>query len=589
MDFSHLVAYLKKLEVTSSQNAMIEILGRLFKEADPDEIGILCYFLLGEIAAGYQEISLDMGEKRALSSISLAIGVEEKKLEERLGEAGDLGALIAQYDVPPHAGGFTEYFSPPLPLTVRALHEGLTAIASASGEGSDLRKIGILASLLAVATPEERRYIVRLATGAMRLGVGDMTALDGLAVAFLGSKESRSFLEQAYNLCSDIGYVAEILQKDGLSGVKRIRITLNRPLRPMLAQRVSTMEEIQEKIISKEIAVEEKYDGERIQAHKDGEQVELFSRRLTRVTAQFPDVVREIKQHVRTGSAVLDGEVVAYNREKGTYEPFQTLMQRRRKYRVAQYAVQIPVRYMVFDLVYRDGSPLLDRSYPERRASLEEIMEPSELIAITDRTIASSLDGIRSYFEDCIKRGLEGVICKSMAKDSVYEAGSRSWKWIKWKQTYGSELPDTLDLVAIGGNLGRGSRAGTYGSLLCATYNPDGDVFESICGLGTGFSDEQLEELPDKFGKVRVGEMPARYRVKKEKYPDHWFNPAFVLEVLGSEITRSPMHTCNWDERARKGLAVRFPRFIRWRPEKSPVQATTSREIAELYRQKGKR
>jgi DNA ligase-1 len=588
MEFSHLVTYLNKLEETSSQNAMIEILAHLFKDADPGEINILCYFLLGEIAAGYQEITLDMGEKKVVSSISLAIDVEEKKLEERLGKAGDLGSVIAGYDVPPHKG-FTDYFSPPRPLTVIGLHKGLTAIASVSGEGSEQEKIRVLASLLAVATPEERRYIVRLITGTMRLGVGDMTVLDGLAVAFLGSKEKRPVLEQAYNICSDLGYVADILQKSGESGVKRIRIALNRPLRPMLAQRVSTMEEILEKISSNEIAVEEKYDGERIQAHKDGDRVELFSRRLANVTDQFPDVVKEVMEHVRSEAAILDGEAVAYNPERGTYEPFQTLMQRRRKYKVSQYAKQIPVRYMVFDLVYRDGSSLLSRSYPERRSVLEEILKPSGLIAITDRVIASSLEGIRSYFEDCIERGLEGVICKSTGEDSIYEAGSRSWRWIKWKETYGSELSDTLDLVAIGGYLGRGKRKGTYGSLLCAAYNPDEDVFESVCGLGTGFSNEQLEGLPDTFREVRVDEMPARYRVKKEKQPDHWFKPAFVLEVLGSEITLSPMHTCNWDKKAGKGMAVRFPRFIRWRPEKSPDQATTSMEIAEIYRQQRRR
>jgi DNA ligase-1 len=240
---------------------------------------------------------------------------------------------------------------------------------------------------------------------------------------------------------------------------------------------------------------------------------------------------------------------------------------------------------MVFDLVYRDGVSLLARTYPERRASLEEIVKPSDLFAVANRKIAASLEDIHTFFRDCIKRGLEGVICKSMASDSMYEAGARSWQWIKWKQTYGSELPDTLDLVAIGGNLGKGMRKGTYGSLLCATYNPEGDVFETLCGLGTGFTDEQLEEMPGKFSGIRAKEKPARYRVKTEKYPDHWFEPAFVLEVLGSEITKSPLHTCNWDHKSRRGMAVRFPRFIRWRPEKSPEQATSSQEIAEIFEQ----
>ncbi len=584
VEFSHLVSYLKTLEGTSSQNAMIDILSRLFKEADSEEIRILCYFLVGEIAAGYEEVTLDMGEKKVISAISLAIDVGEETLEQRLGEVGDLGAVIAAFDIPPRKG-FSEYLSPPRPLTVMALHEGLSQIASASGEGSDQVKVRTLAALLTAATPEERRYIVRLVTGTMRLGVGDMTVLDGLAVAFLGSKDKRPPLEHAYNVCSDLGYVAAILVKNGLSGVERIRIALNRPLRPMLAQRVSTMEDIREKIPSEQIAVEEKYDGERIQTHKDGDHIQLFSRRLTDVTAQFPDVVEQVRRHVHTESAVLDGEAVAYDRKRGAYEPFQTLMQRRRKYRVSEYAEEIPVRYMVFDLVYQGGSSLLEKTYPQRRAALENIVESSELIAVADRILASSLKEVRTYFQDCIDRGLEGVICKSMAEDSVYEAGARSWQWIKWKQTYGSELPDTLDLVAMGGYLGRGKRKGSYGSLLCGTYNPEEDVFETLCGLGTGFTDEQLEELPEKFRKARSEEKPARYRVKKEKEPDRWLKPMYVLEVLGSEITRSPIHTCNWDADVGKGMAVRFPRFIRWRPEKSPDQATTSQEIADLFKQ----
>ncbi len=588
MKFSELVTYLKKLEDTSSQNAMIGILSRLFRDAGPEEIGIICYFLVGQIAAGYEEVTLDMGEKKVITAISLAIDKDEETLKSRLGEVGDLGTVIEGFDVSPRTK-FAEEFSPVHPLTITGLHEGLSRIASVSGEGSDQTKIHILASLLAAATPEERRYIVRLVTGTMRMGVGDMTVLDGLAVAFLGSKDQRPPLEHAYNICSDLGYVATTLRQRGISGVKRIRITLNRPLRPMLAQRVSRMEEIREKIPSQRIAVEEKYDGERIQAHKNGDDVHLFSRRLTNVTTQFPDVVEQVRKHLRTERAVVDGEAVAYDRRNGTYEPFQTLMQRRRTYHITEYVKEIPVRYVVFDLVYCDGESLLETSYPERRNSLEKIVDPSDLIAVSGRTVAQTLDEIQTYFLDCIHRGLEGVICKSMADNAVYEAGARSWQWIKWKQTYGSELPDTLDLVVIGGYQGRGKRKGTFGSLLCATYRPEEDVFETVCGLGAGFTDEQLEEMPVKFSEIQVDEKPTRYRVKKEKYPDHWFKPVYVLEVLGSEITRSPMHTCNWDEEAGKGMAVRFPRFIRWRPEKSPEQATTSDEIAEIYQRQKKR
>jgi DNA ligase I, ATP-dependent (dnl1) len=583
VEFSHLVAYLKQLERTSSQLATIDLLSRLFNDADPEEIPILPYLLLGEIAPGYQEVTLDMGEKKVLAAISLAMETEEKEIERRLGEAGDLGSVIAEFDLPPHQA-FTEYLSPPRPLTVRVLHQGLVQIASASGEGSDRKKIRILASLLAVATPEERRYIVRLVTGTMRLGVGDMTVLDGLAVSFLGSRESRSTLEQAYAISSDLGYVATVLQKSGLAGVKEIRIALNRPIHAMLAQRVGRMEEILEKIPAKPIAVEEKFDGERIQAHKDGDGVQLFSRRLTNVTRQFPDLVNQVLHHVRADTAILDGEAVAYDREHQSYYPFQKLMQRRRKYRVEEYSRRIPVRYMVFDLLYLDGSSQLEQTYPQRRMLLEGIVTPSDLIGVADRRVTSTLDGIRSYFQKCLDRGLEGVICKSMADTSLYQPGSRSWNWIKWKKAYGSELADTLDLVVIGGNLGRGKRKGTYGSLLCAAYNPDRDRFETVCGLGTGFSDEQLARLPQQFKGLRTPDIPARCYVRDASFPDHWLQPVRVLEVLGGEITRSTVHTCNWNDREKRGMALRFPRFIRWRPEKSPEQATTTAEIARMYR-----
>jgi DNA ligase-1 len=582
MEFLHFVATLEDLEKTSSLNEMTEILADLFKNADPGEIDILCYFVVGDIAAGYQEVTLDIGEKNVLSAIALGLDVEPSAVESRLRRQGDLGDIAAGFDVPSRKV-FQDIFAAATPLTVQDVHRGLMQITQAEGTGSAEVKKKILAALIGIATPAERRYLVRLAMGSMRLGAGDMTVLDALATAFLGSKHKRSALEQAYYISSDIGYVAGILAKSGITGVKRIRVALNRPIHPMLSQRVPEMKEILEKIGSDTIAVEEKYDGERIQAHKDGDSVRLFSRRLSDVTEQFPDVVQQVKEHIRATSAILDGEAVAYNRDKRTYYPFQKLMQRRRKYQVSEYTSRIPVRYMVFDLLYRDGSSWMGKNYPERVETLHKILESSELIAPAGSTRTGTTFGIQDYFNRCLDAGLEGVICKSTATDSFYEAGSRSWQWIKWKKSYGTALTDTLDLVVIGGYLGRGKRKGTYGSLLCAAYNEENDIFQTICGLGAGFSDEQLAFLPEKFRNVEVDEQPARCMVREQKYPDQWFVPTFVLEVLGAEITESTMHTCNWDEEKGSGMGLRFPRFIRWRPEKSPEQATSAEEIREMF------
>ncbi len=410
-----------------------------------------------------------------------------------------------------------------------------------------------------------------------------MTLLDALATAFLGSKENRQILEHAYNVCSDIGYVAKVLVKSGLKGVKRIRIAVNRPIKPMLAQRVSKMSEIVEKIGSEVIAVEEKYDGERIQAHKDGSKVKLFSRRLTDVTDQFPEVVQNVIVHIKAEKAILDGEVVAYDFDKDVFYPFQRLMQRRRKYKVEEYAEEIPVKYMLFDVLYINGKSYMKMSYPKRRKKLEQMVENERFIAVTGRITSSELDEIDEFFQDCIKRGLEGIVCKSCADDSYYRAGAREWMWIKWKESYALELSDTLDLAVVGAYAGKGKRGGTYGSLLCAAYNHDEDIFQTVCKLGTGFSDKQLKRLPLKLKDVGIDKSPARVVVTKEIEPDYWFAPKYVLEVRGSEITKSPVHSCNWNEEEKRGLALRFPRFERWRPEKAPEQATTVQEVVNMF------
>ncbi len=584
MRFSRLVTYFRRLEETSSQNEMIAILAALFTEASTEEIDTICYFTLGRIAPAYQDVNLGMGGRTAGAAIALAADIDPETVEAEVREVGDYGDAAIRLVGRP-ARKFEEVFSFGDALSVEDVRRGLMAIARAGGPGSVETKKRILAAMVAGAAPEERRYLVRLVTGKMRLGVGEMTLLDGLASAYLGSKTARPPLEHAYDICTDIGLVAKTLRESGLSGVERISVSLYRPIRPMLAQRVPALSEIPKRIGSRVIAAEEKYDGERIQAHKDGSDVALFSRRLTDVTHQFPDIVEHVRRCVTAETAILDGEAVAFDVKSGTFHPFQKLMQRRRKYRVSEYAEQIPVTYKVFDLLYADGASYLRRSYPERHERLERIVVEEEHLALADRVIATNLEEITDFYLACIRRGLEGVVCKSCADDSYYRAGAREWQWIKWKRSYGTELADTLDLVVVGANAGKGKRAGTYGSLLCAAYNREEDVFQTVCGMGTGFTDEELAQLPGKLADARADRSPARVMVAEQAKPDFWFVPRYVLEVLGLEITESPVHTCGWDPETQRGLALRFPRFVRWRHEKSPEQATTVEEIAAMFRE----
>jgi DNA ligase-1 len=598
--FEEFAKNLEMLENTSSQNEMVDILATIFKKSNAGEIDEICYLLMGRIAPEYEDIVLGLSEKTVQSAISLASGApksevegkrsfpEPKKynfleVEEETRNLGDIGEVASKM-VKTTENPFKDYFDYTGELSVKDIFDGLRKIASTGGKGSQDIKKKTLASMLIEADETGRKYIARLAEGTMRLGIGDMTILNALSVAFFGSKQKKPELEHAYNISSDIGLVAKVLETDGIKGVNGLGIALNRPIKAMLAQRVSNFEDIREKIKSQDISAEEKFDGERIQAHKDGDNVKLFSRRLTDVTKQFPDLVENIKKYVKVEKTILDGEAMAYDFENDLFGSFQILMRRRRKYDVKEYRKKIPVRYMLFDVLYVDGESFLYKSYPERRGKLETLIDESKYITLANRRVSSDMDAIDDFFQECINKNLEGIVCKSCAKDSYYRAGGRDWTWIKWKKEYITKLSDTIDLVIIGAYAGRGRRRGTYGALLCASYNHAEDTFETVSKLGTGFSDEQLAEMPEKLADARVDKIPARAKVSKEMTPDFWFTPKYVAEVLGSEITKSPVHTCNWNDKEKQGLALRFPRFIRWREEKSPEHATTTEEIFEMYK-----
>jgi DNA ligase-1 len=292
--------------------------------------------------------------------------------------------------------------------------------------------------------------------------------------------------------------------------------------------------------------------------------------------------VKSVARHVEAETVILDGEAVAYDFEKENYMSFQKVMSRRRKYDVDEFMSKVPVKYMVFDIIYRNGSSMMRKSYPERLENLKEVLKGDKHMSSTGRIMTSKLEDLDDFFQNCIDRGLEGVVCKSLANDSYYRAGAREWSWIKWKPSYGSELADTVDLVVVGAYAGRGKRSGTYGALLCASYNHEKDVYQTVCKLGAGFKDEDLQNLPDKLKDARTNDKPVRLEVTKQVEPDYWFQPVYVLEVKASEITESPVHTCNWDKDKGRGLALRFPRFERWRPEKSAEDATTVEEIVEM-------
>ena len=573
----------EKIEATTKRLEMTDLLVKLLKNTPKEIINKVVYLTQGKIYPDFVNLEIGVAEKLAMKALARASGRKESEIEEDVKKTGDIGETTQKFVGDKRQVTFFQQ-----PLTVQRVYEILDKMARTSGSGAVDLKMAFLAGLLADATPKEAKYIMRTVTGNLRLGIADMTVLDALAIAYGGGKENRRYLERAYNVSSDLGRVAKVVAERGLEGVEKFKISVGEPIRAMLCERLSSPEEILEKLGGKCIA-EYKYDGERIQAHKKGDEVILFSRRLETISDQYPDAVGLLKRYVKAKDAILEGECVATNPETGEMRPFQELMHRRRKYGIEEAVEEYPVSLFMFDALYVDGKDLTLKPYPIRRRALETAIEESDRVKIAKYVITDKVKELEKFFLEAIEDGCEGLVCKSVAEDSVYQAGARGWLWIKYKRDYKSEMGDTVDLVVVGAFHGRGRRTGTYGALLLAAYNPNNDTFETVTKCGTGFTDEDLAKLPKTMKKLIVPHKHPRAQSMIEA--DVWFEPAIVIEVLGAEITLSPIHTCAMNNvREGSGLAIRFPRFTgNYRFDKAAEDATTVMEIVEMYRKKLKR
>jgi len=562
---------------------MTDYLVELFKKTPKNLIDKVVYLTQGKLYPDFMGIEIGIAEKLAIKAVARAAGRKMQEIENDLRKTGDLGETAQKFLEKKLQVTFFQQ-----PLTVERVYQTLDKIARASGSGSIDQKIALLAGILSDAEPKEAKYIIRTITGKLRLGIADMTVLDALAIAYGGGKETRPILERAYNVSSDLGQVAKIVAERGIESLKDFKVSIGKPIRPMLAERLSSPEEILEKLGGKCIA-EYKYDGERVQAHKNGEEVFLFSRRLENITNQFPDAVELIRGHIKPKSVIVEAECVSVDLETGEMRPFQELMHRRRKHEIQQATEEYPVSLFIFDVLYVNGRDLTLEPYPIRHEILKEVVDVTDRVQIAHYLITDDPQELEKFFEEAIENGCEGLVCKSISEESVYQAGSRGWLWIKYKRDYKSEMTDAVDLTVVGAFHGRGKRAGTYGALLLAAYNPEEDVFETVCKCGSGFTDEDLEKIPKMMEPYRIQHKHARVKSKLEA--DIWFEPKIVLEVIGAEITLSPVHTCGMGTiREGSGLAIRFPRFTgRYRLDKSAEDSTTIKEIIEMYQSQLKR
>jgi DNA ligase 1 len=568
----------RDLEQVSSRLALTERLAALLAQTPAELLPTVCYLCQGLIAPEFAGVDLGVAEKLAVRAVGTAAGTDAAQAGALVRETGDLGQAAEQLLAVHIAGAGGRAGSLEVTEVVRTLRD----IAAAEGAGSQGRKLDLLGGLLTRATPLEARYLLRLVTRNLRLGIGTPTILDALARVHAGGKAARPVLERGYNICCDLGKVAATLVSGGLAAVQQLRVQPGNPVRVMLAQRLAGADDILGRL-GGECAAEYKYDGVRVQAHRTADgRIQLFTRRLEEISGQFPDVV-ELLAGVGPAEVILEGEVVAYDAAAGELRPFGEVMLRRRKHGIAQAVKDVPVGLFCFELLYADGEDLTMLPYPQRRAALAAAVTLSPQLRLTTAATVTDPAALDATFAQAVTDGCEGLVCKSTGPDSAYQAGARGWQWIKLKRDYRTELSDTADLVVIGAFAGRGRRTGVYGAVLLAAYDADAAVFRAVTKCGAGFSDADLAALPARLAPLLSPRKPARVDARQE--PDVWFEPGLVIEVLSAELTLSPNYTAAWGKVTDDaGLAMRFPRFTgRWRDDKSAEDATTTRELAELF------
>jgi len=580
MKFKKLAGYFEKIEKTASRLEMTEILAELFKEASVNEIDEIVYLSLGRLRPKYESIEFNMAEKMMLRVISTAYGVDLNKVKEIFKKKGDLGEIVEEVG--------KRSVNVDKNLSVAEVYKRLMDIAVDEGQGSQERKIQNMAILIRNLDQLSAKYVMRIPVNKLRLGFSDMTVLDALSWMKKGDKSLRKDLERALNVSADIGKIVVVFKEKGLQGIGMIKVEPGVPIRMAMAERLPNAEKMIEKL--ELFAVEPKYDGLRVQIHlnkgkylqlagqeemfgKAKKLVRIFSRNLDNMTDMFPDIAEAVEK-LKARTIILDGEAVAYDVKTGKWLTFQETIQRKRKHGVKGKIKELPVKVMVYDILYLDGKSLMGKPFRERRKILEQVMKGVESDLILARQeIVSDVKELRKLLKQYLREGLEGVMCKKLTTE--YQAGSRNFNWVKFKKTNESELVDTIDAVVMGYYAGKGRRSGFgIGAFLAGIRDKKGRI-GSVAKIGTGVSDEQWVEIKKRCDLIAVRDKPKEYVVDKNLEPDVWVRPEIVVEIMADEITKSPIHAFS--------LALRFPRLVEFRDDKNLDQVTDIKELKKLF------
>ena len=582
MDFLAIAEIFEDMHKTNSRLVLIDHLVTLFKKTPVNTIKKIIYLLQGNLSPASEGIELGLGEKLTIKAIAESTGISVKEVEEKYGKIGDLGETAKEIAKNKYQQTLLKE-----KITIERIYSTFEKIAKSLGSQSQIIKLRLVSSLLNDATPLESKYIIKFLLGNLRLGIAEYSIIDALAIAFTGNKNNRKKIEEVYNIYNDLGTIAEILHKRDLDGLNDLQITPLKPIRPMLAERIMDPKEGLKRG-NGIIAIEYKLDGERLQIHKNGTEVQLFSRSLENITNHYPDIV-EATRKFPIQNCILEAEIVPLDLVTKRIRPFQDLMHRKRKYNISDVILKYPIKVFLFDILYLEGNNLTQYQYRERREILQSVVKENRnnTIESVKQNVSSKLNEIEIFFRKAKDEGCEGLMLKQL--DSKYRAGAREFLWMKLKEEYGKILGDSFDLTVIGALLGKGKRTGYYGALLLAAYDKNSDTFQSICKVGTGFTDHDLELIYNELKNYVVEK--KYYNVNTNLKMDVWFTPKLVLEIIASEITLSPLHTAAYGLIKKNfGLALRFPKYSgKIRLDKQPEDSTNTSELVKLFNKQVKR
>ncbi|KAF7320353.1 DNA ligase [Mycena kentingensis (nom. inval.)] len=597
--FALIEATTKRLEKNALLTSFLYLVIQRSGKNDSQSLLQAIYLCINKLSPDYIGIELGIGESLVIKAIGASTGRSLATIKSDLKTEGDLG-LVAM-----NSKNSQKTLFKPKPLTIPFVFSNLKEIALSTGHSSQAKKVSIITKLLAACQDFEAKYIVRSLEGKLRIGNAERSVVVALAHAAVlaemeksGKKwskekletkleEGSSMIKSVYSELPSYDQVIPALLEHGIEDLHdHCKLTPGVPLKPMLAKPTKAIGQVLDRFEDKRFTCEYKYDGERAQVHllEDGT-VGVFSRNSEDMSKKYPDIVEQLPRCIKenTKSFVLDAEAVAIDKTTGKLMPFQELSRRKRK-DVKVEDIQVRVCLFAFDLLYLNGEPLLKKTLAERRELLREHFRPvAGEFDFAKSSDGETMDEIQVFLEQSVKDGCEGLMVKMMDTDaSFYEPSRRSVNWLKLKKDYLNGVGDSLDLVVVGGYYGKGKRTNVYGAFLLACYDSDAEEYQTICKIGTGFSDEALQAHYNTLSPLELTKVRGDIKVGGAK-PDVWFEPQVVWEVLTADLSLSPVYTAAQGLVEERGISLRFPRFVRIRDDKSADDATGPEQVAEMY------